>query len=200
MIYQLHFFTNLVKEANSAKDHPPTTSLQTPRGPFLSLGTVVMASRSLMVPLGHGAGARTHLHWPSQGSQGATGQPQASGTSLGPGQDMGPRVGPAQQDSWPGRTGLWRSWRPALLWHYWGRCWWPPGAETGSWATGWVGGGPRALTRAFISNSKEKTWGKAWVLWESALAQADIPRKAPSPTRAEVCAPLGCLLQPRGYA
>lgn len=158
-----------------------------------------MASWRLMAHRGHGAGARSHHHWPSQGSQGATGQPQASGTSLGPGQAMGQRVGPAQCNSWPGRTRLWRSWRPALLWHYWSRCWWPPRAEMGSWAMGRVRGGPRALTRAFIHDSKEKTWGKAWLLWEPALAQADIPRKAPSPTRAEVCAPLGCLLQPRGY-
>ena len=31
------------------------------------------------------------------------------------------------------------SWRPALIWHCWGRAWWPQGADMGSWALGRVG-------------------------------------------------------------
>ena len=34
MIYQLYFFTKLVKEATTTEDHLPTTSLQTPPRPI----------------------------------------------------------------------------------------------------------------------------------------------------------------------
>lgn len=52
--------------------------------------------------------------------------------------------------AWQGRTE--KSWRPALLWSWWSRVWWPQGTDMGSWAMRRVQGdcwGPGQALRAF---------------------------------------------------
>ena len=82
---------------------------------------------------------------PSQEQPGAPGQPQpqALRTSLGQGwakprQGCGLLGGPGSAGPMAGQDRAVGSWGPALLWHCWGRGWWPWGAETGSWAVGRV--------------------------------------------------------------
>lgn len=44
------------------------------------------------------------------------------------------------------------TWGPALMWHHWGRGWWPWGVDIGSWVLGRVGGDPGG-------------WQGPWGLW-----------------------------------
>lgn len=76
-----------------------------------------------------------------KGSWGQQDQPQpwALGTSLGMG--WGQAGTQACRSAWlsgctAGQGRAVRSWKMALLWHFWGRGWWSSGAEVGPWAVG----------------------------------------------------------------
>lgn len=141
----------MVKAANSTEDHLPTTSLQTPPRPVpLSLKSChgIMEARGSSGPL---CWSQEPSSLPQLGAGQPWGNRAAPGTSLGPGQDMGPRVVLAQQahgqaqQSGGGAGDL-------LCCGVTGA-----GAEMGSWAMGRVGRGSRALMRAFISDSKDSS-------------------------------------------